>query len=100
MLWRERRVSEGVRRVRDTSLHRTYDVIDVGERPPRLGVVDVFNCLNANPEQNAVWLSGEAFLRPLTIVSRRIARFLPERQLVGSIFGDFWRSGAALRLLA
>jgi len=36
--------------------------------------LDVFNCLNANPEQNAIWASGAAFLRPLTIVSPRIAR--------------------------
>jgi Carboxypeptidase regulatory-like domain/TonB dependent receptor len=37
------------------------------------GFVDVFNLLNANPEQNASWSSG-SFLRPLTIVSPRIAR--------------------------
>ena len=36
--------------------------------------LDVFNCLNVNPEQNAIWASGAAFLRPLTIVSPRIAR--------------------------
>ena len=36
--------------------------------------LDVFNCLNANPEQNAIWSSGASFLRPLTIVSPRIAR--------------------------
>ena len=36
--------------------------------------LDVFNVLNANPEQNAIWLSGSAFLRPLTIVPPRIAR--------------------------
>ena len=36
--------------------------------------LDVFNCLNANPEQNAIWSSGPSFLRPLTIVSPRIAR--------------------------
>jgi len=36
--------------------------------------VDVFNCLNANPEQNAIWSSGAAFLRPVTIVPPRIAR--------------------------
>jgi hypothetical protein len=36
--------------------------------------VDVFNCLNVNPEQNAIWSSGASFLRPLTIVSPRIAR--------------------------
>ena len=36
------------------------------------GFVDVFNALNANPEQNVVWSSGESFLRPLSIVSPRI----------------------------
>jgi carboxypeptidase family protein/TonB-dependent receptor-like protein len=36
--------------------------------------LDVFNCLNANPEQNAIWSSGASFLRPLSIVSPRIAR--------------------------
>jgi carboxypeptidase family protein/TonB-dependent receptor-like protein len=36
--------------------------------------LDVFNCLNANPELNAIWSSGASFLRPLTIVSPRIAR--------------------------
>jgi Carboxypeptidase regulatory-like domain len=36
--------------------------------------LDVFNCFNANPEQNAIWSSGASFLRPLTIVSPRIAR--------------------------
>jgi hypothetical protein len=36
--------------------------------------LDVFNCLNSNAEQNAVWSSGPAFLRPVTIVPPRIAR--------------------------
>lgn len=36
--------------------------------------LDVFNCFNANPEQNAIWSSGPSFLRPLTIVPPRIAR--------------------------
>ena len=36
--------------------------------------LDVFNCLNVNPEQNAIWSSGASFLRPLAIVSPRIAR--------------------------
>ena len=35
--------------------------------------VDVFNLLNANPEQNVSWSSG-TFLRPLSIVPPRIAR--------------------------
>jgi hypothetical protein len=36
--------------------------------------LDVFNGLNANPEQNAIWSSGASFMRPLSIVSPRIAR--------------------------
>ena len=36
--------------------------------------LDVFNVLNANPEQNAIWSSGKSFLRPVTIVPPRIAR--------------------------
>jgi len=36
--------------------------------------VDVFNLLNANPEQNLNWSSGDAFLRPLAIVPPRIVR--------------------------
>jgi hypothetical protein len=35
--------------------------------------VDVFNLLNANPEQNTSWLSG-SFLQPINIVAPRIAR--------------------------
>ena len=38
------------------------------------GFIDLFNCLNANAEQNAVWSSGTSFLRPLAIVPPRIAR--------------------------
>jgi hypothetical protein len=37
------------------------------------GFVDVFNVLNANPEQNTSW-SSDTFLRPLSIVPPRIAR--------------------------
>ena len=37
------------------------------------GFVDVFNVLNANPEQNISWSSG-SFLQPLNIVAPRIAR--------------------------
>ena len=37
------------------------------------GFVDVFNLLNANPEQNTNWGSG-GFLRPTVIVAPRIAR--------------------------
>ncbi len=36
--------------------------------------VDVFNLLNANPEQNINWSSGSAFLQPLAIVPPRIVR--------------------------
>jgi hypothetical protein len=36
--------------------------------------VDVFNVFNANPEQNVVWSSGSSYLRPINIVSPRIAR--------------------------
>jgi hypothetical protein len=36
--------------------------------------LDVFNCLNANPELNAIWSSGTSFMRPVTIVAPRIAR--------------------------
>ena len=38
------------------------------------GFVDVFNLLNANPEQNRSWSSGSSFLRPLSIVPPRLAR--------------------------
>ena len=37
------------------------------------GFIDVFNLLNANPEQTTSWSSG-TFLRPLSIVPPRIAR--------------------------
>jgi hypothetical protein len=36
--------------------------------------VDVYNLLNANPEENSNWSSGPSFLRPLDIVAPRIAR--------------------------
>ena len=38
------------------------------------GFVDVFNLLNANPEQNTSWSSGSSFLRPLSIEAPRVAR--------------------------
>jgi hypothetical protein len=38
------------------------------------GFVDVFNVLDANPEQNTNWSSGLSFLRPLSIVPPRLAR--------------------------
>jgi hypothetical protein len=37
------------------------------------GFVDVFNVLNANPEQNMNW-GSVSFLRPISIVAPRIAR--------------------------
>lgn len=36
--------------------------------------VDVFNVLNANPEENTSWSSGDSFMRPLGIVAPRVAR--------------------------
>lgn len=36
--------------------------------------LDIFNCLNANPELNSIWSSGASFLRPVTIVPPRIVR--------------------------
>ena len=38
------------------------------------GFVDVFNVLDANPEQNTNWSSGTSFLRPVSIVPPRLAR--------------------------
>lgn len=37
--------------------------------------VDLYNIFNSNAEQNINWSSGTTFLRPLTIISPRIARF-------------------------
>jgi hypothetical protein len=37
-------------------------------------LIDVFNCFNANPEENIIWASGPSFLRPVTIVPPRIVR--------------------------
>ena len=45
----------------------------LGDAGRLAGFLDVFNVLNANPEQNVSWSSG-AFLQPLSIVSPRIAR--------------------------
>jgi len=36
--------------------------------------LDVFNLLNANPEQNLIWSSGPSYLGPLSIVSPRVAK--------------------------
>ncbi len=56
-------------------------VVDVRfERPLRIqsarasAFVEVSNLLNANPEQNINWSSGNSYLRPLSILSPRIAR--------------------------
>jgi hypothetical protein len=46
----------------------------LGGRRRFAGFVDVFNLLNANPEQNVGWSSGASFLRPLSIVTPRAAR--------------------------
>ena len=46
------------------------------------GFVDVFNLLNANPEQNTSWSSGSSFLRPLSIVPPRLARIGDEAGVV------------------
>lgn len=41
----------------------------------RLGpFMDLYNVLNANPEQNITWSSGSSFLRPTNIVPPRILR--------------------------
>jgi hypothetical protein len=48
--------------------------VPLGRRRRLAGFVDVFNLLNANPEQNTNWSSGPSFLRPLSIVSPRVAR--------------------------
>ncbi|HSC25765.1 MAG TPA: TonB-dependent receptor [Vicinamibacterales bacterium] len=66
----------GTRRMDNITL---FDVrVEKGFRLPggrRLaGFADVFNVLNANPEQNVIWFSGPSFLRPVTIVPPRIAR--------------------------
>ena len=45
----------------------------LGDAGRLAGFLDVFNILNANPEQNVNW-SSDAFLKPLSIVSPRIAR--------------------------
>ncbi|HEY3045112.1 MAG TPA: hypothetical protein VGJ39_13860 [Vicinamibacterales bacterium] len=36
--------------------------------------LDLFNMLNANPEQNITWSSGTSFLQPLNIVPPRLVR--------------------------
>jgi hypothetical protein len=47
-------------------------------RVPKAGrvsaFVDLFNVLNANPEEGLSWSSGTSFLRPLSIVAPRVAR--------------------------
>jgi len=53
---------------------RTERTFRLAVGPRVAAFVEVFNVFNANPEQNVNWSSGEAFLRPLNIVSPRIAR--------------------------
>ena len=48
--------------------------VPLGRHRRLAGFVDVFNLLNANPEQNTSWSSGSSFLRPLSIVPPRVAR--------------------------
>jgi carboxypeptidase family protein len=65
----------GTRRQRHVTLVdvRIEKMIRLGDR--RLtAFVDVFNALNANPEQNVRWETGATFLQPLVIVPPRIAR--------------------------
>ena len=56
-----------------TDLRIERDVIRSGTRRAAL-FVDVFNLLNANPEQNINWSSGSGFLQPLNVVAPRIIR--------------------------
>jgi Carboxypeptidase regulatory-like domain/TonB dependent receptor len=46
----------------------------LAERRRAAAFVDVFNLLNANPEETVSWTSGPSFLRPLNIVAPRIVR--------------------------
>ena len=48
--------------------------VPLGRHRRLAGFVDLFNLLNANPEQNTSWSSGPSFLRPLSIVPPRLAR--------------------------
>jgi hypothetical protein len=66
----------GTRRMDNVTL---FDVrVEKGVRLPgechAAVFVDVYNLLNANPEQDSILSSGPAFLRPLDIVAPRIAR--------------------------
>jgi hypothetical protein len=54
----------------DTRVEKTFSL---GTDRRIAAFVDVFNLLNANPEQNLNWSSG-AFQRPIAIVPPRIAR--------------------------
>ncbi|MGH7487161.1 MAG: hypothetical protein ACREMY_16395, partial [bacterium] len=53
---------------------RTQRLLKVGRSSIGL-FIDVYNILNANPEQLTTTTSGGAFLRPTAITSPRIARF-------------------------
>ena len=48
--------------------------VTLGRHGRLAGFVELFNLLNANPEQNTSWSSGSSFLRPLSIVPPRLAR--------------------------
>src|SRR5262249_11009598 len=65
----------GTRRMRNITLldMRAEKDVRLNQRHRLAGFIDVFNCFNANPEENMVWSSGPSFLRPLSIVSPRIA---------------------------
>jgi hypothetical protein len=65
----------GTRRLDDVTLVDVRIERSMRVRGRRVSAfLDVFNCLNVNSEQNAIWSSGASFLRPLTIVSPRLAR--------------------------
>ena len=54
----------------DLRVEKGFEVSSLGRAAVFL---DAFNVLNANPEQNISWVTGQDF-RPLTIVPPRIAR--------------------------
>jgi Carboxypeptidase regulatory-like domain/TonB dependent receptor-like, beta-barrel len=66
----------GTRRMNNVTLLdvRVEKGFKLGGHRRLAGFVDVFNVLNANPEQNTSWSSGPSFLRPLSIVPPRLAR--------------------------
>jgi hypothetical protein len=66
----------GTRRMDDVALFdvRTEKRFAIGGGRSAGVFVDLFNLLNANPEQNINWSSGSSFLRPTVIVAPRVAR--------------------------